>query len=67
MNGKCAPPQTLRLAAAWPPINYASGTLRLPLVRFLASTTLALAVKTLVYSSAIHQLLELALARLRTG
>jgi len=37
-------------------INYASGTLRLPLPRFLTATALALAVKTLLYSSAIHEL-----------
>jgi uncharacterized membrane protein YdjX (TVP38/TMEM64 family) len=39
-------------------INYASGILRLPLPSFLAATALGLAVKTFLYSSAIHGFAE---------
>ena len=35
-------------------INYASGTLALPLPRFLAATALGLALKSYLYSAALH-------------
>ncbi len=39
-------------------INYTSGTLRLPLSRFLGAAALGLAFKTFLYSSAISELIE---------
>jgi uncharacterized membrane protein YdjX (TVP38/TMEM64 family) len=39
-------------------INYGAGSLRLPLARFLAATALALSVKTLLYSSAIREVVD---------
>ena len=35
-------------------INYAAGLARIPFARFLAATTLALAVKSYVYAMAVH-------------